>query len=202
MIAQRFRPLGWAAGVAAAATALYLVSLQVAVERGKLEAVEAQIASAKRDLRQLQTELGTRASLRQLEAWNGEVLSLSAPKAAQFAGDAAQLTALNLDPADGVAAPPALLAEFTTAPPQPAAELPLAKPASTPVKVPAPKAEKAAPVATPVRTAAKTVNPDRPDKPAKTAKPQRERTTRVAMMDARTMIDLGRTASTERRPRP
>lgn len=188
MIAQRFRPLGWAAGVAIAATGLYLVSLQVAAERGKLDAVEAQIAATKRDLRQLQTELGTRASLRQLEAWNGEVLSLSAPKAAQFVGDAAQLTALNLDPADGAAAPPALLAEYTTAPPPPVAKV-VPVVTSAVVKVAKPKAEP-----TPVRTAAKTA------KPAKTDKP--EKATRVAMIDPRTMVDLGRTASTERRPRP
>jgi hypothetical protein len=195
MIAQRFRPLGWVAGVATAATGLYLVSLQVAAERGKLEAVEAQIGAAKRELRALQTELGSRASLRQLEAWNGEVLSLSAPKAAQFAGSAAQLTALNLDPADGAAAPPALLAEFTTAPPPPVAEAPVAKPApaAAVVKETAPKADKPKPAAAPVRTAAKAV---------KTSKPQREKTTRVAMIDQRTMADLGRTATTERRPRP
>jgi hypothetical protein len=193
MIAQRFRPLGWVAGVATAATGLYLVSLQVAAERGKLEAVEEQIGSAKRELRALQTELGTRASLRQLEAWNGEVLSLAAPKAGQFVSNAAQLTALNLDPADGAAAPPALLAEFTTAPPPPVVEAPVAKPA---VKAPAPTAEKPKSAAAPVRTAAKTA------KPAKVTKPERERSTRVAMIDSRTMADLGRTASTERRPRP
>jgi hypothetical protein len=97
IIAQRFRALGWVAIVAAAATLLYLISLQVAAERGKLEAVERQIAAAERDMRQLQTELGTRASMRQLEKWNGDVLALSAPKATQFARDGAQLVALNID---------------------------------------------------------------------------------------------------------
>lgn len=97
MIVQRFKAVGWVAMVAIAATLLYLISLQVAVERGKLEAVEAQIASAHRELRQLQTELGTRASMRQLERWNGEVLALSAPKATQFVNNGAQLVALDLD---------------------------------------------------------------------------------------------------------
>ncbi len=97
MIVQRFKAVGWVALVAIAATLLYLISLQVAVERGKLEAVEAQIASAHRELRQLQTELGTRASMRQLERWNGEVLALSAPKASQFVNNGAQLVALDLD---------------------------------------------------------------------------------------------------------
>lgn len=97
MIVQRFRAVGWVAMVAIAATLLYLISLQVAVERGKLEAVNAQIMSVKRDLRQLQTELGTRASMRQLERWNGDVLALSAPKATQFVNNGAQLVALDLD---------------------------------------------------------------------------------------------------------
>ena len=81
MIAQRFRPVGWVAGIALAATALYLVSLQVANERGRLEEIDRKIAHTSREIRQLQTEMGTRASLRQLERWNGEVLALSAPQA-------------------------------------------------------------------------------------------------------------------------
>lgn len=186
MIAQRFRPLGWVAGVATAATGLYLVSLQVAAERGKLEAVERQIAAARRDLRQLQTELGTRASLRQLEAWNGEVLALAAPKAGQFVADPAQLAARDLDPADGAAAPPALLAEYTTAPPAPVVEAPA--PQAIKAIVPAaPRADKARPAAAPVRTAAKPV----------AGKP-----TRVAMIEASTLVDLSRAASLERRIRP
>ena len=114
MIAQRFRALGWVAIVALAATFLYLISLQVAVERGKLEAVEAQIGSAQREVRQLQTEMGTRASLRQLERWNGDVLALSAPKATQFVHDGAQLVALNLgDDAHGTPnAPPPVMASI------------------------------------------------------------------------------------------
>jgi hypothetical protein len=100
MIVHRFKALGWVAMVASAATGLYLISLQVAAERGKLEAVERQISAAERDMRQLQTELGTRASMRQLEKWNGDVLALSAPKASQFARDGATLVALNLDDAE------------------------------------------------------------------------------------------------------
>lgn len=111
MIVQRFRAIGWVAIVAAAVCALYLISLQVAVERGKLEAVEAQIGSAQREVRQLQTEMGTRASLRQLERWNGDVLALSAPKATQFVNDGAQLIAVDLDAkADAPNAPPPVMA--------------------------------------------------------------------------------------------
>ena len=94
MIAQRLRPLGWVAAVAFAALAFYLVSLRVAAERGALEEVDRKILLAQRDIRQLQTELGTRASLRQLERWNGEVLALSAPGADQYARDGVQLAAM------------------------------------------------------------------------------------------------------------
>lgn len=95
MIARRFGALGWVAGIASAATGLYLVSLQVAAERAKLEDVEARIAATHREMRQLQTELGTRASLRQLEKWNGETLSLTTPRASQFLRAEYQLAALD-----------------------------------------------------------------------------------------------------------
>ena len=67
MIAHRFRPVVWVVGCAVAATALYTVSLGVASERTRLEDLDHKIAMTHRDIRQLQTELGTRASLRQLE---------------------------------------------------------------------------------------------------------------------------------------
>lgn len=95
MIAQRFRPVGWVAGVAAAACLLYLISLQVANQRGRLEQIDRKIAMTKRDIRQLQTELGTRASLRQLERWNSDVLALSAPKANQYLRGEEALAALD-----------------------------------------------------------------------------------------------------------
>lgn len=94
MIAQRFRALGWVAGIASASCGLYLISLQVAAERAKLEEVDQRIASAQRDMRALQTELGTRANMRQLQKWNDDVLSLAAPKAAQYLTSESQLASL------------------------------------------------------------------------------------------------------------
>ncbi len=114
MIAQRFRPVGWVAGIALAATGLYLVSLQVASERGRLEAIDRKIAATKREIRQLQTEMGTRASLRQLERWNGEVLSLSAPQAGQYLSSEAALASLNRDGiGDAPSAPPPVIVAAT-----------------------------------------------------------------------------------------
>ncbi|MDP8995281.1 MAG: hypothetical protein M3N07_09955, partial [Pseudomonadota bacterium] len=84
MIARSFRSVAWVAGVAAAALGCYMLSLQVAAERADLAGVEQRIVAARQAIRNLQTELGTRGRLQQLEHWNAEVLALSAPVAGQF----------------------------------------------------------------------------------------------------------------------
>lgn len=91
MIARGFKPVGWAAGVGAAALCCYMLSLNVAAERAELERIERQIIAAKQDIRTLQTELGTRGRLTQLEQWNAEVLALSAPGSNQFLPNAFRL---------------------------------------------------------------------------------------------------------------
>jgi hypothetical protein len=84
MMAQGFKPVGWVAGVAAAALGCYMLSLNVASERAELAKLEMRIITAKRQIRSLQAELGTRGRLQQLESWNAEVLALSAPTSNQF----------------------------------------------------------------------------------------------------------------------
>ena len=84
MMARGFKPVGWVAGVAAAALGCYMLSLNVASERAELAKLERSIIMAKQDIRTLQTELGTRGRLQQLESWNANVLALSAPTSAQF----------------------------------------------------------------------------------------------------------------------
>ncbi len=189
MIAQRFRALGWVAGIASAATGLYLISLQVAAERAKLDAVDRRIAAAHRDMRQLQTELGTRASMRQLQKWNEDVLSMEAPRAQQYLHNETQLASLSPDrvlPTDLPAAPRATLvaaAPRALAPPQPVAP---------------PSATTAAPTFETPRLRQATYTP--------TASPARAE--RVAMVDKSAVIDRGtlgdllRTAAQEGRKRP
>lgn len=87
MIARGFKPVGWVAAVATAALGCYMLSLNVASERAELADLERQIVLAKRDIRSLQTELGTRGRLQQLEHWNADVLALSAPGSDQFLSD-------------------------------------------------------------------------------------------------------------------
>ena len=184
MIAQRFRALGWVGVVASAATGLYLISVQVAAERGKLEAVEAQIAAAQRDMRQLQTEMGTRASMRQLERWNGDVLALTAPKATQFLRGEAQLASLNLDIAPGVPnAPPPAMAS-------------IAVPKAVEVSVPDVPDEVA-----PGNAVTKPIVPVRTTRAVglASATPVKPRLQRVAMIDAGTVEDVTRIARLEGR---
>jgi hypothetical protein len=81
---RSFRSLVMVASCTGAALGCYLVSLRVASERAALEAVETRIVLQQRELRVLQTEIGTRGRLAQLERWNAKVLALSAPSADQF----------------------------------------------------------------------------------------------------------------------
>ena len=84
MSGRSFRSVGYVATIAGTALCCYLVSLRVASERAALEDVETEIVLAQRDIRLLQTEIGTRGRLAQLERWNVKVLALSAPSADQF----------------------------------------------------------------------------------------------------------------------
>ena len=91
---RSFRSLFMVASCAGAALGCYLVSLRVASERAALENVETRIVLAQRDIRLLQTEIGTRGRLAQLERWNVKVLALSAPSADQFLNGSFELARL------------------------------------------------------------------------------------------------------------
>lgn len=84
MSARSFGSLFMVASCAGAALGCYLVSLRVASERAALEQVETKIVSTQGELRLLQTEIGTRGRLSQLERWNAGAFSLSAPAAGQL----------------------------------------------------------------------------------------------------------------------
>jgi len=84
MSSRSFRSVFMVASCAGAALGCYLVSLRVASERAQLEDVETRIVLAQRDMRVLQTEIGTRGRLSQLERWNAGAFALSAPAADQF----------------------------------------------------------------------------------------------------------------------
>jgi hypothetical protein len=94
MSARSFGSLFMVASCAGAALGCYLVSLRVASERAALEDVETRIVLTQRDLRLLQTEIGTRGRLSQLERWNAGAFELSAPAANQFLEGSFQLAKL------------------------------------------------------------------------------------------------------------
>src|SRR4051812_13086332 len=94
MSGRNFGSLFMVASCAGAALGCYLVSLRVASERASLEDVETKIVLAQRDMRTIQTEIGTRGRLAQLERWNAKVLALSAPSADQFLNGGFELARL------------------------------------------------------------------------------------------------------------
>lgn len=110
MSARGFGPVIWAGAVAGAALSFYLVSLRVASERAALEDVETEIALTQRDIRVLQTELGTRGRLAQLERWNVKFIQLSAPTADQFVDGGFQLATLVKPEARPVVDAPVIMA--------------------------------------------------------------------------------------------
>lgn len=200
MIAQRFRALGWAAGIAAASTGLYLISLQVAAERAKLEAVDSRISAAQREMQRLKTELSTRASYRQLEKWNDEDLAMAAPTAAQYFKSESQLASLSPDslaPATETLVPRAQLAAATAKPAAPAPAAPMAEPAVPQVRnanfVPAAPAIVGTAKAQRVSAVVTADSPAKPERIAAVARPA---------LDKGFLNDLSKAADKERRARP
>ena len=98
MIVRGFKPVAWVAAVGTAALCCYMLSLQVAAERAELANLERRIVETRQDIRSLQTELGTRGRLQQLEHWNAEVLALSAPVAGQFLDSNLSLARFDVQP--------------------------------------------------------------------------------------------------------
>lgn len=84
MIARGFKPVVWVAAVGAAALGCYMLSLRVASERADLTRLQSRIVATQQQIRALQTEVGTRGRLAQLEQWNDEVLALAPPASGQF----------------------------------------------------------------------------------------------------------------------
>ena len=197
--AYRLKGLGWFASCTAIVLGFYLVSLQVASERNKLDALNGRIRTAERDIRALETEFDTRANLQQLERWNGDILALSAPVAGQFVRGEGQLAAVRFDgpmPLGGAAE--AQTAALVVP------SMPAVAPVAAPVVVASiPMQASPAPAASPVRerVAAVVTKPVASPKPARveaakavasasvarklSAKPQR-----VAMLDGDLLSDL------------
>lgn len=146
MLGLAWKSLGWFLAGVAVALGFLLVPLQVAAERKKLDRTAAEIARAKRDIRALETEFDTRASLAQLDKWNAESLGMVAPAADQFVADEAALA--SIEPTAARSGPQ--MASFVPAAPVYAgvSQAPAAEPAAPapvpPASAPAPRAAMAA----------------------------------------------------------
>ena len=166
MIARGFKSVIWVATVGSAALSCYMVSLRVATERNELLKVERQIIAAKRDIRSLQTELGTRGRMTQLEQWNAEVLALAAPSSAQFLKDEFTLARLyRSDPTVADRSAEVRLASAETAAARPSDA---GKPAAPPVVQAVAERPAAQP---PMIHRASFVTAETPAKPKPTARP-------------------------------
>src|SRR3954467_3523562 len=124
MSGRNFGSLVMVASCAGAALGCYLVSLRVASERAQLEEVETKIVLAQRDMRVLQTEIGTRGRLSQLERWNAGAFALSAPAADQLLKGSFELARLAQPEQKVDFQAPVVLASA----PAPAKQLPLGEP--------------------------------------------------------------------------
>jgi len=223
MIARGFKPVGWVAAVGTAALGCYMLSLRVASERADLTSLQTRIVATQQQIRSLQTELGTRGRLQQLEQWNDEVLALAAPVSGQYLHSDVRLARFGAAPAAPLEAPQVRMAAAETAP-APASEL---APAPAPAAVPAPRHAVAdqralapppplerptvqrtsltvAPAAAPPRLAVAPTPPRAPASRARTASAEPPRSARApqgrpaALLDERTLREIGSAARAER----
>ena len=81
---KRLKNLGWVALVFIVIISLYPLSLSVGALRSNLERTETDIVKVKKELRYLETEFATRASMQQLEQWNHLEYGYTSPTADQF----------------------------------------------------------------------------------------------------------------------
>ena len=212
MIARGFRPVAWVGAIALAALCCYMLSLKVAAERAELAALEGRILRARQDIRTLQTELGTRGRLQQLEQWNADVLALSAPVAGQFVASNVSLARFDvrapvLQPDQQVqlaSAQPAPAAPAITAAPRQAsltqgavagqASAPTVRRASVTQTAPAQSLAETAPV---VRRASLTTREAPAAASSRRTEPAARR--RDSLLDQATLGDLSRASRAERR---
>lgn len=92
---KRLKTIGWIALIFIVAIALYPLSLSVATLRSDLTRTEREILRTRAEIRYLETEFATRASLTQLAMWNDLEYGYEAPSAAQYLDGERELA--NLD---------------------------------------------------------------------------------------------------------
>lgn len=189
--AYRLRGLGWFLSGVIVVLGFYLVSLQVATERKKVDDINDRIAKAEIEIRQLETEIDARANFAQLQRWNGDIFGLTVPASTQYLPDEAALASIDARNPD--AQPASGLQVATYVVPAGLPSLPQGAPVAAAGPAPAPSANAApeaapAPVAAPPgRTVLASVAAVSPHLPATTVKPVR--TQALAMLDRKLLSD-------------
>ncbi len=161
---KRLKTIGWIALIFIVAIALYPLSLSVATLRSDLTRTERDILRTRAEIRYLETEFATRASLAQLAMWNDLEYGYEAPSASQYLDGERELAnlgeidtpldkpvrvaAMTIKPqAEPQAIKPAELAANTVKTPEPlsvSASVAIISPARAATSATAPKAAKAA----------------------------------------------------------
>ena len=111
---KRLKTIGWIALIFIVAIALYPLSLSVATLRSDLTRTEREIQRTRAELRYLETEFATRASLTQLAMWNDLEYGYEAPSAAQYLDGERELA--NLDDKERQLDKPVRVAAMTIKP--------------------------------------------------------------------------------------
>ena len=191
MIARGFKPVAWVAAIGTAALGCYMLSLQVAAERAELASLDRQVIRAQQVIRSLQTELGTRGRLQQLEQWNAEVLALSAPVAGQFLESGLTLARFDTREAPGQVHERVRLASAEVAPSAPAA----ARPPVVQARADIPATDPVRPL---LRRASLEISPSVKPATVRTAAPlPRSADSSSSLLDERTLRELGVQAQSE-----
>jgi hypothetical protein len=197
MSARGFKPVGWVAAVAGAAIGCYMLSLNVAAERAELASLERRIISTQQSIRTLQTELGTRGRLTQLEQWNAEVLALSAPTAGQFLQSEFTLARLDVREQGLDRAAKVQMASAEPETRHPVSSIPPPQMASAPIAAASSFGEQAQPL---VRKASIVMEerPTRVEKPAPDIKPAAQEKKSTSLLDDRLIQEIGAAARAEK----
>jgi len=208
MSARSFKSVGWVAGVGAAALTCYMFSLSVASERAELAQLDSQIVELKQSIRTLNTELGTRGRVHQLQHWASADFGFTAPAAGQFLESEVTLAQLELPSQASPMEAPVRMASA----PQPAPDMPRVVQASAPSAAPAPARPAVTVAAQPrvqqqplLRQASVTRTPAVATPRAAAAQPpaaapQRTATRASSLINERTLRDLSARERSERRP--
>jgi hypothetical protein len=123
------RSLGWMAVLALCFALVVILSFKVHAIKSEVLLAERQVIALERETLLLETEFETRASQRQLAAWNAVEFGYEAPRARQFLDGERQLASLGVQRGPDAPAP-IMLARAETADGASAAEAPMRSPVS------------------------------------------------------------------------